>query len=223
MTPVMMERNIDSLARMMIGSELPECRLTARDTAEVRLAIDRLSDIDPISARRLAANYIDDTGELRLVHDEQGAKQPQLGLPLADDQLTSMYAARWAAATELERQIMAVMGQVGTPLKNRQEFDDEFRATRSKIIALLKEDETDAALKTHNEFIDRMIGKLTEMGAQPAKESSTIVSGTIVPPAMRSRVWPSRQRTRTWVGTSSPSVCRMAWMPAPQAARTLSR
>jgi methylaspartate mutase epsilon subunit len=32
------------------------------------------------------------------------------------------------------------------------------------------------------QFIDRMIGKLTERGAQPAKESSTIVSGTIVPP-----------------------------------------
>lgn len=37
----------------------------------------------------------------------------------------------------------------------------------------------------HNaQFIDRMLGKLTQMGAQPAKESSTIVSGTIVPPAV---------------------------------------
>ena len=37
----------------------------------------------------------------------------------------------------------------------------------------------------HNtQFIDRMLGKLTELGAQPAKESSTIVSGTIVPPAI---------------------------------------
>lgn len=34
------------------------------------------------------------------------------------------------------------------------------------------------------QYIDRMIGKLTEMGAKPSKESSTIVSGTIVPPAI---------------------------------------
>lgn len=36
----------------------------------------------------------------------------------------------------------------------------------------------------NTQFIDRMIGKLTELGAYPAKESSTIVSGTIVPPAV---------------------------------------
>ncbi|HSQ05383.1 MAG TPA: hypothetical protein VLN59_15175 [Burkholderiales bacterium] len=36
----------------------------------------------------------------------------------------------------------------------------------------------------NTQFIDRMLGKLTDMGAQPAKESSTIVSGTIVPPAI---------------------------------------
>lgn len=48
--------------------------------------------------------------------------QVRAGLPLADDQLTSMYAARWAAATELERQIMAVMAQVGTPTVTRAEI-----------------------------------------------------------------------------------------------------
>jgi methylaspartate mutase epsilon subunit len=36
----------------------------------------------------------------------------------------------------------------------------------------------------NTQFIDRMIGILTERGAHPAKESSTIVSGTIVPPAV---------------------------------------
>lgn len=36
----------------------------------------------------------------------------------------------------------------------------------------------------NTQFIDRMIGVLTERGAHPAKESSTIVSGTIVPPAV---------------------------------------
>ena len=51
--------------------------------------------------------------------------QVQAGLPLADDQLTSMYAARWAAATELERQIMAVMAQAGTPTVTRAEIAAE--------------------------------------------------------------------------------------------------
>lgn len=36
----------------------------------------------------------------------------------------------------------------------------------------------------NTQYIDRMIGKLTELGAKPSKESSTIVSGTIVPPAI---------------------------------------
>ncbi len=48
--------------------------------------------------------------------------QVQAGLPVADDQLSSMYAARWAAATELERQIMAVMAEAGTPTVTRAEI-----------------------------------------------------------------------------------------------------
>jgi methylaspartate mutase epsilon subunit len=36
----------------------------------------------------------------------------------------------------------------------------------------------------NTQFVDRMLGKLTELGAQPSKESSTIVSGTVVPPAI---------------------------------------
>ncbi|MDN4175263.1 ATP-binding protein [Nocardioides sp. SOB77] len=48
--------------------------------------------------------------------------QVRAGLPLADDQLTSMYAARWAAATELEKQIMSVMAQAGTPTVTRAEI-----------------------------------------------------------------------------------------------------
>lgn len=48
--------------------------------------------------------------------------QVRSGLPLADDQLSSMYAARWAAATELEKQIMSVMAQAGTPTVTRAEI-----------------------------------------------------------------------------------------------------
>jgi hypothetical protein len=48
--------------------------------------------------------------------------QVHAGLPLADDQLTAMYTARWAAATDLEKQIMAVMAQAGTPTVTRAEI-----------------------------------------------------------------------------------------------------
>ena len=48
--------------------------------------------------------------------------QVRAGLPLADDQLTAMYAARWAAATDLEKQIMSVMAQAGTPTVTRAEI-----------------------------------------------------------------------------------------------------
>jgi transcriptional repressor NrdR len=52
----------------------------------VSLALDRLRNIDPISARRLEANYIDDAGALRLGEPTPTADSPQLGLPLSDDE-----------------------------------------------------------------------------------------------------------------------------------------
>jgi transcriptional repressor NrdR len=53
----------------------------------VRAALRRLEAIDRLSARRLAANYQDDAGELRLGDKEAppGA-QPQLGLPGVEDE-----------------------------------------------------------------------------------------------------------------------------------------
>ena len=52
----------------------------------VPLVLDRLANVDPVSARRFAANYTDDAGILRF---DQGAASgepsPQLGLPLDDD------------------------------------------------------------------------------------------------------------------------------------------
>jgi hypothetical protein len=44
------------------------------------------------------------------------------GLPGADDQLTAMYAARWAAASDLEKQIIAVMAQIGSATVTRAEI-----------------------------------------------------------------------------------------------------
>lgn len=48
--------------------------------------------------------------------------QVDAGLPRADEQLTAMYAARWVAATDLEKQIMAVMAQTRSPTVTRAEI-----------------------------------------------------------------------------------------------------
>jgi transcriptional repressor NrdR len=49
------------------------------------LALDRLHNLDPISAQRLAANYTDETGAVRFDRTAPATESPQLGLPLADD------------------------------------------------------------------------------------------------------------------------------------------
>jgi transcriptional repressor NrdR len=52
----------------------------------VGLALERLRNVDDIAARRLAANYTDEAGEIRLDQPESTVPSPQLGLPLADDE-----------------------------------------------------------------------------------------------------------------------------------------
>ncbi len=49
----------------------------------VSLALDRLRNIDPVSAHRLAANYADETGAVRFDHTTR-EPSPQLGLPLSE-------------------------------------------------------------------------------------------------------------------------------------------
>ena len=51
----------------------------------VQLALDRLANVDPVTARRLAANYTDDSGAVRFDESRPAADSPQLGLPLDDD------------------------------------------------------------------------------------------------------------------------------------------
>ncbi len=52
----------------------------------VTLAIARLDGLDPVSARRMEANYRDDSGAVRLENEVAGTPTPQLGLPLADEE-----------------------------------------------------------------------------------------------------------------------------------------
>lgn len=52
----------------------------------VTLVLDRLRNIDSITAHRFAANYTDETGVLRFVEGDAPAGDPrQLGLPLTDE------------------------------------------------------------------------------------------------------------------------------------------
>lgn len=51
----------------------------------VSLALDRLQNVDPVCAARLAANYTDEGGAVRF--DRVGSEPPpQLGLPLSDEE-----------------------------------------------------------------------------------------------------------------------------------------
>jgi transcriptional repressor NrdR len=51
----------------------------------VGLTLARLQNIDPVSARRLAANYTDESGAVRFDHEASREPSPQLGLPLDGD------------------------------------------------------------------------------------------------------------------------------------------
>ncbi len=52
----------------------------------VTLALDRLNNVDPVSAHRFAANYTDAPGgAVRFDRTTASQPQPQLGLPLTED------------------------------------------------------------------------------------------------------------------------------------------
>jgi methylaspartate mutase epsilon subunit len=60
----------------------------------------------------------------------------------------------------------------------------EFNGSALAFVMNVEARMTVPAAIRNTQYLDRLIGKLTELGARPAKESSTIVSGTIVPPAI---------------------------------------
>jgi transcriptional repressor NrdR len=51
----------------------------------VTLVLDRLNNVDPVCAQRLAANYTDEAGVMRFDRIVSDVESPQLGLPLTDD------------------------------------------------------------------------------------------------------------------------------------------
>jgi transcriptional regulator NrdR family protein len=74
------------IARDIEATLVDQARKSIAWSEVVQLALDRLANIDPITARRLAANYADDSGAVRFDDNAPAAESPQLGLPLADDE-----------------------------------------------------------------------------------------------------------------------------------------
>lgn len=79
------EGDLRRIARDLEATLLDSGRKSVAWNDIVALALERLANVDPISAQRLAANYIDERGELRFDHTTDGEAAKQLGLPLPDE------------------------------------------------------------------------------------------------------------------------------------------
>uniref|UniRef100_UPI001B8B84B5 ABC transporter ATP-binding protein n=1 Tax=Collimonas silvisoli TaxID=2825884 RepID=UPI001B8B84B5 len=81
----------DSLARMMIGGELTECRLEPQATGEVRLSLDKLSlaTIDPFGTALKAISLAVRSGEILGVAGVSGNGQKELLAALSGESLSS--------------------------------------------------------------------------------------------------------------------------------------
>ena len=79
------EDDLHRIARDIEATLVDSGRKTIPWHEIVALALERLRNIDPISEQRLAANYTDESGAVRLADTAPAADSPQLGLPLRDD------------------------------------------------------------------------------------------------------------------------------------------
>ncbi len=70
------------IARDIEAKLVDDARKSVAWSDIVQLALARLGNVDAVAERRLAANYADDAGALRLDNAAPPAVSPQLGLPL---------------------------------------------------------------------------------------------------------------------------------------------
>lgn len=81
------DEDLRRIARDIEATLVDSSRKSVAWSDVVELALDRLGNVDPITARRLAANYTDDSGAVRFDDSAPAAgDSPQLGLPLSDDE-----------------------------------------------------------------------------------------------------------------------------------------
>jgi len=80
------DEDLRRIARDIEATLLDNGRKSVAWSDLVTLALDRLGNIDAVAAQRLAANYTDESGDVRFERSEAATESPQLGLPLADDE-----------------------------------------------------------------------------------------------------------------------------------------
>jgi simple sugar transport system ATP-binding protein len=89
-TAIPAQETPESLARMMIGSELPECHLQPRASGEVRLALDRLSlaTLDPFGVTLREIGLSVRSGEIVGIAGVSGNGQKELLTALSGESIT---------------------------------------------------------------------------------------------------------------------------------------
>lgn len=80
------EEDLRRVARDIEATLVDSGRKSVEWSDIVSLVLDRLRNIDAITAHRFAANYTDETGVLRLDGSTPAVDPRQLGLPLTDDE-----------------------------------------------------------------------------------------------------------------------------------------
>jgi transcriptional repressor NrdR len=80
------DEDLRRIARDIEATLLDSGRKSVTWSDIVPLVLERLRNIDAVSASRFAANYTDDTGALRFEPASTASETPQLGLPLDDEE-----------------------------------------------------------------------------------------------------------------------------------------
>jgi transcriptional repressor NrdR len=79
------DEDLRRLARDIEATLLDNGHKSVKWSEIVAQALTRLENIDPVSAARLAANYTDESGAVRLDNDAPARPTQQLGLPLDEE------------------------------------------------------------------------------------------------------------------------------------------
>lgn len=84
--PGVRDEDLRRIARDIEATLVDSGRKSVAWSDIITLALSRLENVDPVSAKRLAANYTDETGAVRFDRETSQEPSPQLGLPLAEDE-----------------------------------------------------------------------------------------------------------------------------------------
>lgn len=83
--PLVRDEDLRRVARDIEATLVDSGRKSIAWSEIVAAALERLGNIDPVVARRLAANYTDESGAVRLADAAPAANPAQLGLPLTEE------------------------------------------------------------------------------------------------------------------------------------------